>query len=107
MRHLAFDVIRDEHRALAAMLRSMGLLVDQARRAGHPPDFAVPRARLFDVAGFPERLHHPKASEWPSPQVRSRCPERSATLVRLVAAFAANRDPLTGRHEASRCSARS
>ena len=34
MRHLALDVIRDEHQALAAMLRSMSLLVDQARRAG-------------------------------------------------------------------------
>jgi hypothetical protein len=35
MRHLAIDVIlQDEHQALAAMLRSMHLLVTQAQREG-------------------------------------------------------------------------
>ena len=80
MRHLALDVIHDEHQALAAMLRSMSLLVDQAHREGHAPDFAVLRAMLFYVDEFPERLHHPKESELLFPQVRARCPELAATL---------------------------
>lgn len=85
MRHLALDVIHDEHQALAAMLRSMSLLVSQAHCEGHAPDFGVLRAMLFYVDEFPERLHHPKESEWLFPQVRARCPELAATLDRLDA----------------------
>jgi len=32
MRHLALEVIRDEHQALAAMLRSLSMLLQHARR---------------------------------------------------------------------------
>ena len=85
MRHLALDVISDEHQALAAMLRSMGLLVAQAQREHHLPDFGVLRAMLFYVDEFPERLHHPKESELLFPRVRERCPGLSATLDRLDA----------------------
>ena len=60
MRHLALDVIHDEHQALTAMLRSMSLLVAQAHREHHAPDFGVLRAMLFYVDEFPERLHHPE-----------------------------------------------
>jgi hemerythrin-like domain-containing protein len=85
MRHLTLDVIRDEHQALAAMLRSMSMLVTQAHREGHQPDFGVLRAMLFYVDEFPERLHHPKETELLFPRVRARCPELSATLDRLDA----------------------
>ena len=85
MRHLALDVIHDEHQALAAMLRSMRLLVEQAHREGHAPDFSVLRAMLFYVDEFPERLHHPKESELLFPRLRERCPELRATLDRLDA----------------------
>ena len=85
MRHLALDVIRDEHQALAAMLRSMPLLVDQARREGHAPNFDVLRAMLFYVDEFPERLHHPKESELLFPVLRQRCPSIAGTLDRLDA----------------------
>jgi hemerythrin-like domain-containing protein len=85
MRHLALDVIRDEHQALAAMLRSMPLLVAQAHREGHAPDFDVLRAMLFYVDEFPERLHHPKESELLFPVLRRRCPELMRTLDRLDA----------------------
>jgi len=85
MRHLALDVIHDEHQALAAMLRSMSLLVAQAHREQTAPDFAVLRAMLFYVDEFPERLHHPKESELLFPRVRERCPQLAATLDRLDA----------------------
>ena len=85
MRHTALDVIREEHQALSAMLRSMGLLVDHAHREGHPPDFGVLRAMLFYVDEFPERLHHPKESELLFPRVRERCPALAGTLDRLDA----------------------
>lgn len=85
MRHATLDVIHDEHQALAAMLRSMSLLVNQALRENHAPDFGVLRAMLFYVDEFPERLHHPKETELLFPKVRERCPELRATLDRLDA----------------------
>lgn len=85
MRHLALDVIHDEHQALAAMLRSLTMLLQQARREGAMPDFAVLRAMLFYVDEFPERLHHTKESELLFPKLRARAPELAAVLDRLDA----------------------
>lgn len=83
MRHACLDVIHEEHQALAAMLRSLTLLLAQAHREGHPPDFGVLRAMLLYVDEFPERLHHRKESELLFPKVRDRCPRVAAVLDRL------------------------
>ncbi|MBI5718535.1 MAG: hemerythrin domain-containing protein [Burkholderiales bacterium] len=83
MRTAALDVIRDEHQALAAMLRSLKMLLAQARRDGTMPDFAVLRAMMFYVDEFPERLHHTKESELLFPRLRVRAPELATTLSRL------------------------
>ena len=83
MRHLALDVIRDEHQALAAMLRSLALLLQQSRRTGGLPPFDVLRAMLFYIDEFPERLHHTKESELLFPKLRERAPELAPVLDRL------------------------
>jgi len=83
MRPLALTVIREEHQALAAMLRSIPLLLAHARRAGEMPDFAVLRAMLFYIDEFPERLHHTKESELLFPVVRARAPKVGDTLDKL------------------------
>ena len=85
MRHLALDVIHDEHQALAAMLRSMTMLLTQARRESMLPDFEVLRAMLFYVDEFPERLHHTKESQLLFPKLRQRAPELAPVLDRLDA----------------------
>jgi hemerythrin-like domain-containing protein len=85
MRSLAFDVIRDEHHALAAMLRSLKLLLAQARREGAAPDFDVLRAMMFYLDEFPEKLHHTKENELLFPKLRARAPELAAVLDRLDA----------------------
>ncbi|MBL8323756.1 MAG: hemerythrin domain-containing protein [Rubrivivax sp.] len=90
MRTAALDVIRDEHQALAAMLRSMKMLLEQARREQVPPDFGVLRAMLFYVDEFPERLHHTKETELLFPRLRERAPELATTIARL------NNDHLRG-----------
>lgn len=82
-RHLALQVIRDEHQALAAMLRSMTLLLAEHRRTRTAPAFDVLRAMLFYVDEFPERLHHPKEDELLFPRLRARCPELAPALERL------------------------
>jgi hemerythrin-like domain-containing protein len=77
---LAVRVIRAEHDALAAMLRTLPLLLQAQRRAGVPPDFAALRAMLFYVDEFPERLHHKKESELLFPKLRARAPELREVL---------------------------
>lgn len=83
MRHLALDVIRDEHLALSAMLRSLSMMLGHARRSGTLPDFEVLRAMLFYVDEFPEKLHHTKESALLFPKLRQRAPELGPVLDRL------------------------
>ncbi|MCI1193309.1 hemerythrin domain-containing protein [Calidifontimicrobium sp. SYSU G02091] len=85
MRPLTLTVIEQEHQALSAMLRSMSLLLAQARREQRLPDFDVLRAMLFYVDEFPERRHHPKESELLFPKLRARAPEIAPVLERLDA----------------------
>jgi len=79
----AIDVIRSEHAALAAMLRSIQMLLAQHRREGTPPDFAVLRAMLFYVDEFPEKRHHKKESELLFPKLRALTPQHRDVLDRL------------------------
>lgn len=83
MHPAALDVIRDEHQALAAMLRSLNMLLAQARREQRVPDFEVLRAMLLYVDEFPERLHHAKESALLFPKLRERAPELAPVLERL------------------------
>ena len=83
MRHTSLTVIEQEHQALAAMLRSLSMLLAHARRDQRLPDFDLVRAMLFYVDEFPERLHHTKESELLFPRLRERAPEIAPVLDRL------------------------
>jgi hemerythrin-like domain-containing protein len=92
MSHPALTIIRHEHGALSAMLRSITLLLADCRRRGMLPDFGVLRAMLFYVDEFPERLHHTKETELLFPKLRQRSSEAAAVLDRL------DRDHAGGEH---------
>ena len=83
MKHAAMTIIRDEHLALAAMLRSMLLLLDKSRTDRSPPPFDVLRAMLFYIDEFPERLHHQHESRLLFPLLRERVPALVPTLDKL------------------------
>ena len=85
MNHAATRIIRAEHAALSAMLRSILLLLAQHRRQGTTPDFAALRAMLFYVDEFPEQRHHRKESELLFPKLRARTPLARELLDRLDA----------------------
>jgi hemerythrin-like domain-containing protein len=85
MSHDALKIIRAEHTALAAMLRSILLLLARHRRSGTLPDFAALRAMLFYVDEFPEQRHHRKESELLFPKLRARTPLARELLDRLDA----------------------
>jgi hemerythrin-like domain-containing protein len=74
MNPLTLSVLRDEHSALAAMLRSVLLLLADHRQRGTLPDFSVLRAMLFYLDEFPEKRHHRKETELLFPKLRARTP---------------------------------
>ena len=74
MSHLTTRIIREEHTALSAMLRSILLLLEQHRRQRTLPDFSALRAMIFYVDEFPEKRHHRKESELLVPKLRARTP---------------------------------
>lgn len=74
MAHTTTRIIRDEHAALSAMLRSILLLLDAHRRQQSTPDFAALRAMLFYVDQFPEQRHHRHETELLFPKLRARTP---------------------------------
>ena len=83
MTHTTTRIIREEHAALSAMLRSIVLLLAQHRRLGTLPDFGALRAMLFYVDEFPEKRHHRKESELLFPKLRARTPLSRGLLDRL------------------------
>lgn len=85
MRHATLTIIREEHQALAAMLRSLSMLLTQSRREGTAPSFELLRAMLFYIDEFPERLHHTKETQLLFPRLRERCPELVPVLDALDA----------------------
>ena len=62
-KHTSLDTIRDEHSALAAILRSLRMMGERGPRDEPQGFFDVMRAMLFYIDEFPERLHHPKESD--------------------------------------------
>jgi hemerythrin-like domain-containing protein len=74
MTHSSLTIIREEHSALAAVLRSIPMLLAQHRRHGSLPDFTALRAMLFYVDEFPEQRHHRKESQLLFPKLRARTP---------------------------------
>jgi hemerythrin-like domain-containing protein len=83
MAHSSLQIIREEHSALAAMMRSLGAMID--RGPGDAPEnyFDVMRATLFYIDEFPERKHHPKESQLLFPHLQRLAPECHDILERL------------------------
>ena len=85
MPHATLQIIRDEHAALAAVLRSLVLMID--RGPGDAPErfFDVLRAMLFYIDEFPERRHHPKESDLLFPRLMRVAPELIPVIRQLEA----------------------
>jgi hemerythrin-like domain-containing protein len=81
--HKAVETIRMEHEALAAILRSVTMLIAQHRSDGSPPAFEAFRAMLFYIDEFPEKRHHKKETELLFPKLRARTPQHRELLDRL------------------------
>lgn len=84
MTRSALQVIRDEHSAVAAVLRSMLQMIERDPDEEEPERFFdVLRAMLFYIDEFPERLHHPKESDLLFPKLARAAPELMPVIRKL------------------------
>lgn len=83
MANESIRIIRDEHAALASLLRLLDQMVDRGPGDDVEGFFDVMRAMLFYVDEFPTRLHHPKESELLFPRVARLAPETVNLIARL------------------------
>jgi hemerythrin-like domain-containing protein len=83
MPHFALQVIRDEHAALAAVLRSLIMMIGRGPQDEPERFFDVVRAMLFYIDEFPERLHHPKESELLFPKIARVAPQLQPVIRQL------------------------
>jgi hemerythrin-like domain-containing protein len=90
----AIEIIRQEHRALAAVLHGMQYLVGEIRDRAAPPDFALLGAMIYYIDTFPERFHHPKEDRHLFPALRRRHPAAGAIIDRLEAEHAAGAEAM-------------
>jgi hemerythrin-like domain-containing protein len=84
----ALDVIRAEHRSLAAVIHGLRHLVREVREHGARPDFGLLEAMLRYIDAFPERLHHPKEDRYLFRRLRERDPASARILDALEAEHA-------------------
>jgi hemerythrin-like domain-containing protein len=83
MPHITLQIIRDEHAALAAVMRSLTMMIERGPLDEPDRFFDVVRAMLFYIDEFPERLHHPKESDLLFPKVARVAPELMPVIGRL------------------------
>jgi len=82
-RHKAFDIIRNEHRALAAVVHCFEHLLNEVRDHSLDPPFDAFELLLRYVAEFPDRFHHPKEDDYLFPAVARRDPEAAELIEEL------------------------
>lgn len=88
----ALDVIRDEHRALAAVLRAVKVVVGDIAAGRRQPDFRLLSACVDYIVRLPEDCHHPKEDDVLFPRVRRACAEAGPILDELERQHERGRD---------------
>jgi nucleotide-binding universal stress UspA family protein/hemerythrin-like domain-containing protein len=79
----AVAVIRDDHRAMAAVVHAwMGSLA-AACKSGKPADAEIMRATLTYMSSFPMAVHHPREEMWLFSRIRARTHALDAVLDEL------------------------
>lgn len=76
----AIDIIKSEHRALAAVLSGMSAFVEGVEAGKFEPDFTLLAAMIQYVADVPEKVHHPKEDDYLFPAVARRSSAAAAMI---------------------------
>lgn len=81
----AIYTLKDEHRAISAVLLGLKHLAELAQDARVKPEFQVFRSMLRYIDEYPEKLHHPKEDEHLFARLLRRAPETKNLVERLSA----------------------
>ncbi|MFO1414556.1 MAG: hemerythrin domain-containing protein [Burkholderiales bacterium] len=76
----ALDIIKAEHRALAAVLTALQSYVNGIVTGRYEPDFEVLDAMIQYITELPDQVHHPKEDQFLFVALRRRSPEAAAVL---------------------------
>lgn len=79
----AIGIIKDEHRAIAAVINGLRRLAVQLREAGAAPDLDFLAAMVHYIKAFPEVLHHPKEEQFLFKLLSRRTDEAAALIASL------------------------
>lgn len=77
---IATTIIRDEHRALASVVKGLQFLVQEIQNRGQTPDFPLLQSIVSYIEQFSDKLHHPKEDQYLFPALRMRHPAAAAEL---------------------------
>lgn len=83
MKRMSLQIIKDEHASLAAMLKSIRMMIARGPQDQPESFFDVLRAMLFYIDEFPERQHHPKETHLLFPLIAKFDPLAKETIERL------------------------
>ena len=79
----ALDVIKSEHRALAAVLSGLREFTEGVSIGRFQPDFDLLEAMISYVTELPDRVHHPKEDDYLFVALRRRAPDIGPVLDEL------------------------
>jgi hemerythrin-like domain-containing protein len=108
-RHRAYDIIRNEHRAIAAVIHCFEQILKEVRGGELDPPFDLFELIVRYLSEFPDRFHHPKEDDFLFPAVASRdagaaevieklqdqhedCVRKTAALAALLGAWTAGEE---------------
>ncbi len=84
----AIAVIKDEHRAIAAVIRGLRDAATRLRASGPLPDLDFVGQLVRYIQAFPEVLHHPKEEQFLFARLAARHPESAPLIAQLRAEHA-------------------
>ncbi len=76
----ALDIIKGEHRALAAVLTALQAYVNGIVAGRYVPDFELLSAMIQYITELPDKVHHPKEDQYLFVALRRRSAEAAAAL---------------------------
>lgn len=108
-RHRAYDIIRNEHRAIAAVVHCFEQILKEVRDDALDPPFDLFELVIRYLSEFPDRFHHPKEDDFLFPAVAGHdaaaadvirelqeqhedCVRKTAGLASLLAAWKEGKD---------------
>ena len=84
----AIEIIRSEHRALAAVLLAQKAFVDGMAEGKYDANFELLDGMVEYLTEVPDQVHHPKEDLYLFPALRKRSPEAGAVIDELEAEHA-------------------